>query len=640
MGARALVTAVASLLFATPALAAEQTSIASAGGVSNLERTCRSFFRVLPYLTHVTTTGVRVNMIPEDSFDLRVSFALGNEAWGTRGIVTQAAATADTRTHLVAAPNPTINTLTAGEQYRYLVECRTSSTSPYQIVQQAYFRTLQTSGAAVNTRVVVVADDHTYRTTNDVSCGRLSINLPNGTRTDGVKMLERTISNIGSSGGDYLVNLGDTASTSCGQCLACAYPRENGTSFTPVAGDADTASEMDFRWEIFLRTWQPIMAFLPSFVLPGNHEGIHGWGGLGAAEVCLYSQNDTAIALTSYQSALGNYNDAYNNGTNGTDFDGDTVLEDQRDGLYFEWASGTLRWFANDNFKYFTDDIGGATGSTQWPGYAARTNAFPPATFGATSPPSPIFSAGTADTYEDNATMGATQIGWFIARAAAKTETFGAVASHRVVGGVTRGSCYFYQRGMLTTCDTDGDGRREIGEALDPDCDGDLMDEFYVGQIMDLRNIQVRLAGHDHFMQICRRPSTGIDYIHVGQPTCNAEDSDSDGSGGPCVPTWVDTSQAMANGGQFFAAANALYDIYDCDEDGFPDGNPKGINNALLPAVENRGIAGAPNGSLNRGYLLLTVTANTRMDTQWIVTDMVDFNRNNDAVVTYGPINP
>lgn len=580
---------------------------------AQLGRTCRSFFRVLPYLTHVTTTAIRVNMIPEDSFDLRLSLSLASaDTYGVIAQVIQTGATADVRTHLVAAPTATFTGLIAGTQYKYLAECRASATAHWEPIQRAYFKTLQTNAAAV-VRAAVVSDSHTFQFWNQRQCGLQVTALPN---------MQVTISNILGRVPDYLVDLGDTENTDfSGAVCAAVYTRENGSTHTFTQSGADTATEANARFEVYLSIWQPLFAFVPFFPTPGNHEQISGWGGVGAAELCEYSTDNTLMALTAYQANLGNFNDAFPNGST-ADLDGDTVVENQEDGLYYEFASGSLRWFMTENMRYSADArAAGATPAGAFPGFVARTADTPAATFG--SVPSGSWPNNGTDTYEDNITMGGTETAWFVTQATAKTEAFGTIASHRVVGGYPAqpNNCYYYQRGGIATGDSDADGKIEVTDTWDADRDGDRSDEHYVQALMAAEALQIRFHGHDHVHVICRKG--GVNYIEVGVPSCP--------NNLPCSLPWENTPSILAD--------FQLIDSYDCDEDGFGDYDPNGTDTILLSNVQNGGITGA-NGTKNPGFGLLTVNGATNMQWQWIVTDEINAGRNNTPVITYGPIVP
>lgn len=645
---------IASLSFSASASQSSvgSSSIPLAQGVSlGQGRVCRNAFRVLPYLTHVTSSAIRVNMIPDESFDLKVTLSLADSpTWGSAGTgvstnpLIASAVTADTRTHLVAAPTATFTGLAAGTLYKYLVECRTNASSPWQMVQQATFKTFETNAAAT-VRVAVIADDHTtslYLRQKCQDANELATSALTGRSLKRLDLLALTVSNILSAGPDYIVDLGDTALIDNAASVDCSYTRENGTVVT-IPNQGFTTAEQELMWEIPLVFMQPMLAYYPTFFLVGNHEAIHGYGGAGANILCPavsgFSENQTNNALTTMKAMLGNYNDAYNNGTNATDFDGDTVLEDERDGIYFEFASGSLRWFSIDNLRY-TADTGpaGAVPAAQFAGFVARTADQPAATYGTC--PNQFMPLNGTDSYEDNATLGGTETGWLISRMTAATEAFMSVASHRVTGGFTPGNPYFYQRGLITTRDDDGDGKREVGESWDPDGDGNVMDEKYIADLMIAQGAQIRFTGHDHFHEICRKG--GIHYMLVGTPSCSAGNG-SNVDGG-CTNNWylpLDVQTAHGDvQAQWLSAAGALFDSYDCDEDGANDADPLKTNSGLNPrAVANNGINGT-NGTYNRGFGLLTVNGNTNMQWQWIVSDPFDLDRNNDRIVTYGPINP
>lgn len=657
MGHRALGAALALLLLAGSAEASQST--VGAGGSVQAVRTCSQRFRILPYLTHVTATGIRINLIPEDAMTLRWSLSLGNTpVYGVLGQVTQAAA-ADTRTHGVAAPNPTFTGLTAGTQYKYLVECQAAAGGPWQIVQRAYFRTLRTNTADVY-KMVVISDDHTTRAFMEQNCedknGLTPIvsDVVMGDRQ--VRRLEvtaKTIENIATSGADFMVNGGDSANLDTGslQTAGCsAFVREDGTTPTLTLLEADNQAEGELRWEVFMRYWQPIGAFLPHFVLPGNHEAMWGYGTL------IGCNNDAAHAtnaVAAYQATFGNWNDAYPNGSDANNYDDDANgvgAETQTDGLYFEWASGSFRWFATDNQRYVADDCsGGACTDTAGiealvrnavpaiGAFVARTADTPAATFGAC--PSPLGPMSGADSYEDNATMGATQSGWLADRLAAKTETFSAIISHREVGGITTSQDYFYQRGAITTRDDNMDGKRSITESWDPDGDGDVQDEKYIFDLLSADNVQIRFVGHDHMHLICRRTGSGgpVDYISIGMPSCNGSDG--------CTNRWTFSFDYMAahgllTPGSLVNSFLALHDTYDCDDNGIDDYDPEITNNALNPKAFSNGGIGKATGALNKGYGLLTVNGTTNLTWNWVVTDMFDIERNNDRIITYGPILP
>jgi len=577
-------------------------------------------FRVLPYLTHVTATGIRVNMIPDDSFDLRVSIGLPHTSYGVvPGVtaqVTQTGATADTRTHLVAAPNPTFTGLTAGTDYKYLVECRAAAGAPWEVVQKAYFRTLQTDTAAT-VKVGIMSDSHAYEAAHRAvlaATGVLAMTVDQAR-----DFFAPVIANMGTRSIDFIVDGGDTAMPHCLGCLAFTYTRENGDTVSFTTGDALDQAEVNARYEVFLSIFQPILAFKPYFMAVGNHEEIQHYGGVGAAEVCTISQDETSRALVGFNAMLGNYSDAYPADTG--DMDGDTVAEVQNDGLYYEFASGSLRWFFIDNLRYGNDTAAaGATPASQFAGFAARTDDQPTATFG--NCPSSSWPADGTDTYEDNATLGGEQTAWLIARAAAKAEAFGAVISHRITGGIGTGPNYFYQRGLVATGDSDMDGRVETTDDWDADGDGDLSDENYIAAEMVSNAIQLRFTGHDHEHLICRKD--GIHYIRIGRPICGSPGQEN------CFPDWYDTGTD---------AANQLLDVDDCDEDGELDFDEAHNRDGRIAQVANEGTSGI-NGTPNPGFGVLTVNGSTNMQWEWVVTDEQDAERNNDSILTYGPIAP
>lgn len=614
MVARTLLAVVLTLLLAGVAEA-------SPGSVQR-GRTCRSFFRVLPYLTHVTATAIRVNMIPEDSFDLRVSLGLPTTPYGVVPGVTaqviQTGATADVRTHLVAAPNATFTGLTAGTQFKYLVECRTNSLSPWNVVQKAYFRTLRTNAADVY-RVAFVADTHHYQFWHQNRCGN---------QTNSYATVLQTIRNLRKAGIDFLIDMGDTQMIDFGgQACQVNLDRENGTSYaTTNAASNEDLVEMAARYEVHLRDWQPILAFVPIFETWGNHEAIHGFGGAGAAQLCGFSQNGTNAALTASQAWFGNYNDAYPNDSGTIDYDGDTAVEAQTDGLYYEWVSGAMRWFLINPTRYRADTrAAGAHADNAFPGFVARTADTQYAGFGAACPAPTPFTMG-ADSWEDNNSMGATQVGWFIARTNAKAETWGAVLSHEAISGFPASptNSYWYQRGSLATRIDPTTGRRLTTTAWDADADNDLSEDHYVTTQMALRTVQFRVHGHDHVHVICRK--SGIHFLELGA-----------GHGGtfgnsPGLP-W-NTNPGSVD--------QALIDSYDCDEDGFADYDPGGfwnIDRSMKRNVQNGGVAGTT-GTGNPGYGLLQINGVATANWSWIVSDTQDAIRNGTPVIQYGPITP
>lgn len=673
MGARALAAAVVLLAGSASAATSTISGLGSipltTGNALGTGRPCRQAFRVLPYLTHMTSTSVRINMIPEDSFDLRVTLALPKETWGVAGSgvtaqVTQAAATADTRTHLVAAPAQTFTGLTAGTDYKYLVECRAAgSGADWKPVSQAWFRTLETNTAAT-TRAIIVGDDHTVGVWNLMNCADVNgIGPPSlsGRTLNRYASLQQAIINMTEWSAQYLVMAGDSALASHGEGVTdtnfplngkteCHYRFENGVAF-PIVLDADNdaqgATTADALWEIYLSTWQPLIQAVPLFQIQGNHEGIFGFGGVGGAQICGLSQNEASRNLTSMQSMIGNFNDVYPNGST-ADLDGDTVVENQEDGIYYEFASGSMRWFMTDNMRYGIDDCSGGA-CTDTAGIEALTrNAVPAIPFVARTADTPAAVFGTVpsatfnlsgDTYEDNGTMGATESAWLGARANAKTETFGAIVSHRILGGINPGACYWYTRGLLLACDQNGDGwRNQASESLDVDCDGDVSDEKYILDLMVQEGIQMRVVGHDHFMQICRRNTRH--YMEIGQPSCSSDAplTTAGNVGGACTPNWILTTRLQDSTNQ--QSKFAYFQTYDCNGDGKVDADPLGGNDATVPtALSNEGLSGT-NATLNRGFGLLTVNGTTNMTYRWIVRDPWDPVRDNDVIITYGPINP
>lgn len=626
MGARALAAAVvvAALGLASSAHAGAQSSDTS---TTNLGRGCTSKFRLLPYLSHVTATGIRINMIPEDSFDLRASISLASQsAWGAAPIATpiveQLAVTADTRTHIVAAPNPTFTGLTAGTQYKYQVECRTSATAPYQVVNRAYFKTLQTSAGAT-VRIGFTADSHAYESWLGSTCAL------SGTPTDdSLRPMLQTVSNMGAYDArlDFIVDGGDGPSVHCLGCsVNCTWPREDGTTTATSAGSSPTQADANMRWEIFTKFYQPVLAYVPIFLTMGNHEAITGWGDDAACGG--HGTNLATRGLNAYQNTFGNYNDAYPNSTSSVDYDGDGSLETQEDGLYYEFASGSFRMFMTDNLRYSAEkSTAGAVPATEFAGFAARVN-------DNNAPVFPNFAAATwprnnTDTFEDDSSMGSTPTAWLVARAAAKAEAFGGIISHRIVGGIPASpACYYYQRGLIPT-QIGVSGRRTVTDAWDADGDGDVADEKYIDDLMTARAIQMRFVAHDHTHVICRKNSHH--YVEIGRMSCGLP------PGGNCMANWLDgTNQLPAN-------ILDLKDIYDCNEDGFVDSNPTGaIVSAFDNPVANNGMVGtATNGTDLPGFGRLTVNGNTTMTWEWIESDVQTPSRNGRTVITYGPITP
>ena len=609
-------------------------------GTAQRGRTCVEDFRVLPFLSHVTSSAIRINMMPEDSIDLRASLSLANQsAYGLVAQVTETGATADTRTHLTGGAS-TFTSLAAGTQFKYLVECRGSSAEPWRVVQRAFFKTLQTSSSA-NVRVAVLADDHTSQLWSRQTCqdanGEVASSIT-GRKTRRLDMIAKTRRNVAAANPDFVVNLGDHAMLDLGP--ACTWTREDGSTVAYGASAAADLATQRLRWEVMLHYWQPLLAFYPYFMIQGNHEGLWGFGS-GVPGVCVYDQTLADSAVQSMHDVFGNPNDAYDNGSADADLDGDTVTEDQEEGVYYEFASGSLRWFIINSLRYRddADNGGGAVPASLFPGFTARTADWPPALFGDCPPQTAAPAATDGDTYEDNATLGATQTAWLIAQMGAASEAFKVVASHRIVGGINPTDLYFYQRGSITTHDDDMDGFREVTESWDPDGDGDLMDEHYIGALMASSGSQIRFTGHDHAHVICRKD--GMHYISVGQPSCATPEGRAEGG---CTPVWVGSSQEMLDQGiidsTFVRAADALHDSYDCDENGVPDYKQNvSPTSATIPFVNNGGITGV-NGTLNHGFGLLLVNGSTSMEWQWIVTDPWDFERNNDTVITYGPIVP
>lgn len=639
MGAWALLLAVV-LGLAGPAAAAEQ-SVADDGPQANLARNCRSYFRVLPYLTHVTSSAIRINVVPEDSIDLRWSLSLGTDAaWGVRGQITATGVTADARTHGVAAPAATFTGLTAATEYKYQVECRASASSPWQLLQQAYFRTLRTNADDVY-RIGLVSDTHSFQRFFQEQCPVGPAGLF-GSSANPIQVSRLTVSNLGQASIDFLVDLGDTQMLDFSVPSAPCVPTvslESGATYTFSSASADEdVAEINARYEVWLREWQPILAYKPYFQSMGNHDGIHGFGGAGSALLCGYSENNTAASLAGMQRYLGNYNDAYPNGSDAANFDGDALgagAETQTDGLYYEFASGSLRWFMIDTTRYRSDDCSGcATVSAAglYPGYVARAADTQYAGFGA-AVPATAWPDNNTDTWEDNQSMGATQIGWFITRSNAKTETFGVVASHTPVAGLPgNNNCYYYQRGTVNTA-KDGSGRRTTATIWDADGDGDLSEDHYLVTQMEANAIQLRLQGHDHQLTVCRKGD--VHFAEIGTPQ------------GGFVFGRVTTLNWMSN---TTGADAGVRDIYDCDENGAPDfdpankmllaNNPQGLDDPdMLDTVQNGGISGAT-GTANPGYGLLTINGTSSLAFEWVVADNRDLARNNDRIIFYGPILP
>lgn len=611
MGARATLAAVGLWLgIASVAAASSGTVPASSPG---LGRSCTQWFRVLPYLTHVTATAIRINIVPIGVFQARVSLSPASQyAWGVTGTSAIINTVDGTRTHFVAAPNPTFSGLTAGTEYKYQVECRASATAPWQTVSRSYFKTLQTNAAAT-VRVAMMADSHLYERL--ANSGLTTIRL-NQVR-DGLMGL--AVHNMQSWGLDFLVDDGDTSMDHCLTCAGFDYVREDGSTYSSGGGSSGDQTEADFRWEAWLAAMQPILQHLPLIEAVGNHEGITDWGGVGAAQLCSQSQDLSGFALNALHNLVGNYNDAYPNGSDGVDYDGDGGIENQTDGLYFEFASGSLRWFVTDSLFYSHDLVGAAAAATLFPGFVARTAAVNGNAYG--NSPSANWPLPSGDSYEDDASLGGTQTAWFILRVLAKAEAFGAVISHRVVGGyLSQPACYFYQRGF------------PMKENYDTDGDGDVEDEKYIADQMAAHAIQLRFVAHDHHHVICRN-AAGDHYIEIGQPECNLTDT----TFGTCgAPNWLETGAT--------ASSLEMQSSYDCDSDGFMDSSPKHILTSADDVrdkrfVQNGGIAGA-NGTMNKGFGILTVNGNTTMDWKWIVDDDLDPVRNNDPIITYGPITP
>lgn len=619
MGARALVAAIA-LLWATPAGAGLQTAIGGLGDgeQTNLGRTCRNFFRVLPYLTQVTATTIRSNVVPETSFDLRWSVSLATDAaWGVRGIVVQNGATTDVRTHGVAAPAHTFTGLTAGTDYKYQVECRANASSPYQLVQRAFFRTLETSAAAV-VRVAVTADSHVGGVLGHLFNNPDQVVNPAEIEGYWSALLDR----VRYHSVHYLVDLGDTQTTHCPGCEEITYNRESGDSTVVEAGTVTNQTQADLRWELFLVAWQPLLAYYPFFEALGNHEGAHGVLFNSAG----HSAALHALSVTAYTSMLGNYSDAYPADTG--DMDGDTVAEVQADGLYYEFASGSLRWFIIDPgaYAYGADLVGAAAPATLFPGFVARTAAIPDATAPVTWP------EDNTDTWEDNATLGGEQTGWLVARMAAFTEAFGVVASHRIIGGFPAfPMSYYYQRGSIATKVDAGTGRRLVTGPWDGDGDGDVSDEKYIADLMITNGAQIRFNGHDHTHVICRKD--GVHHIAVGTPDCYAT------GGGKCPGAW-DTGTDVTGG------SGAATDSYDCDESGFADMH----NDNSDLGIQNGGINGV-NGTTMAGFGILTANGATSMRWQWVglsdprwggptAQTSLQAPFHGQVVIDYGPINP
>jgi len=407
-----------------------------------------SLFRQTEGASNVTTTTAVIYATPVAALDIRVKYrASGTGAWTTTGTT---AATAETKAEIG------LTSLTAGQLYDYVVECRpTGSGAPWGERPQGRFRTLYSSATVASFMDVVTADPHgwaRYSATNEESCGTAKSVDPDET--------DRTHAKIASLQPAHWIELGDQRHSHCNACneTCSVYGRTIDTGSSLSTDDATARSWWTMEVAAMARR---MTNYVPKV---GNHEARLFGMDITFPGACGHDSQIGQISEDAWQATFPNPNDAFPHG-----IDGDR-------GHFWHERSGQVSYLYLDEYVY-------------------TCNSDPGCPSGLPNDP-------------DDWKLGASQVSWMQGLTASLGDVV-IVGMHHVPGGINMNTCYTYGRfGPLAT--TDG--------AIDSDWRGDLQEmQDYFETLVGLGKTVVVLLGHDHRFGY-GGTKNGVHYFLVGQP--------------------------------------------------------------------------------------------------------------------------